>query len=1052
MKARNFVWAMLPFLATCSQGTEAAAPPLEAQAKALGTIPPSEVAAWRQVGSSGNPDGRFLQAAAFDEKREVVVLLGGATVGPSDATPECNQDLWEWSLATGQWTRRTGTGPAPSARAGAAMAYDSTDNLFVLFGGRSCNGVAYQDTWEWNPTSGAWTERTSTGARPSARSQHGMVYQRSTGRILLFGGGTSNAVAADGAVADGTRVSTSLKDTWEYDPVAQSWTDRSPSTGPGPRHDLGLVWDATRNRAILVGGLQITLAGATPVPKQDTWEWDPAGPGTWTDRTAAGPKPSPRYGHAMAYDGSRKKIVLFGGWNIDTSGSKNDLWEWDPTGFAWTQRLSGSEGGLPAARTYASLVADNATGRLELVAGAVQARGFGIEVTPGYYASGSNEVWDLDTTTLTFTDRTAPQDLPIARSGHVMAYNPSTRRVYLFGGDDPVAMTPPTNDLWEWDGKTWTQVVTDKGPPGVVDAGMAYDPVRKSLILYGGYGGTAFGGPPQTDTWEWDSTARQWTKLNPASNPGQATNHRMVTDTARGRILLFPAPDNHVWEWDGSNTTWTDRTLISLAMAPLSSDSPVMAYDEGRRKLFLYGGWSKDSSVAQSTSAFWEWDPITAGWSVRDPGDALDSFGSLVPAYDSIRQRVILLTDAPDGANSQTWELEAKALRWYVRTLASQPPVRSGTCMAFDAGRGVAVLFGGAVNGAAVANDTWEYKVTDLGSGEGCTADFATLCASGNCVDGVCCDTASCTGNCKSCNVPGSEGTCKLAPAGTEVSGSCGDGQACDAAGACKSKNGQSCGGSATCASGYCVDGICCDSACTGACVACNLSGRTGTCSPYPAGTDPESQCTVGTGACKSTCDGVGACGFPDRATACGTCTFCDGKGQCSIEALYCSSSGGTTGTTSDPGKGGAGGSVSGSGGRGTGGTGGNSTSPKGGSGGTSSGAGGTAGSGGSISTLASGSGGAGGSAAGSAGASQGGGGGLPTAGSGGSSGRLDDGGTASRDSGRDGVDPSLTVKLTRSGCSCAVGGAQAPRSGLVLPFALVTAALLASRLRRRRR
>ena len=47
-------------------------------------------------------------------------------------------------------------------------------------------------------------------------------------------------------------------------------------------------------------------------------------------------------------------------------------------------------------------------------------------------------------------------------------------------------MQQPFDDLWEWDGTTWAEVITDVRPSARSDAGLAYDPVRKSLILYGG--------------------------------------------------------------------------------------------------------------------------------------------------------------------------------------------------------------------------------------------------------------------------------------------------------------------------------------------------------------------------------------------------------------------------------------------------------------------------------------------------------------------------------------------------------------------------------------
>jgi hypothetical protein len=52
----------------------------------------------------------------------------------------------------------------------------------------------------------------------------------------------------------------------------------------------------------------------------------------WTQKEDIGP--SPRYGHAMAYEAARQRVVLFGG-SGGSSALLNDTWGWD--GVAWTQ-------------------------------------------------------------------------------------------------------------------------------------------------------------------------------------------------------------------------------------------------------------------------------------------------------------------------------------------------------------------------------------------------------------------------------------------------------------------------------------------------------------------------------------------------------------------------------------------------------------------------------------------------------------------------------------------------------------------------------------------
>jgi hypothetical protein len=913
MKPQKSAVVALLVLATCTQGSQSDnGSNVESPKVKLGQVPASEVAVWQKVGSSTSPDARYLQASAFDEARKVVVVFGGISYDMSMGTGSVSQDTWEWNPATSKWTRRTLDGAKPDARSGAAMAYDSARAKFILFGGRAGSGYNLEDTWEWDPATGAWTDVGPTGGHPSARAQHSMVFEKSTGKVLLFGGGRSTPTSNDG-----TGVTISLGDTWEYDPVAKTWAARTVTASPSVRNDSALVWDATRKRAILFGGIQVDIAGAPGVPKQDTWEWDPEA-GTWTEKAASGTRPSQRYGHAMAFDATGNKVVLYGGWDMGNGMVKSDVWDWDPAG-AWKQRLTGTEAGAPTGRMYAAMVSDDARDRMIIVGGASSAQSGGVVVGGAggsvaitsdaavamadmmFSPYASREIWELDPVTPAWSDKTPPLDAPTSRQSPAMAFNPLTGKTCLFGGGDTFS-GQLLNDYWEWDGKTWTQVQKNAAPDPRIYSAMAFDPARKSMILFGGVGNTS---GAYSDTWELTSDGK-WIKLSPAKSPGGLMGPSMTTDTTRKKILLFggtliydyskdpnpvPYPDpsqNAVWEWDGATMTWTDRSPPDTTNVAHRQQNPAIAYDEARQKLFLYEG----TNWGNMPSSFYEWDPVTAGWALRDTGDGLNYGYNYYAVYDSQRRREVILTGANSSMGSQeVWELDSVGPTWYVREMSTGPGMHYGSAMVFDSVRGVVVFFGGnnGIYGVNVPADTWEYKVTGWGNGEGCTAATASQCASGFCVDGVCCNVAACTGACKSCNVAGSEGTCVLVKAGTEVAGSCDSGKACDGTGTCKTKNSTACTSGAECASGFCVDGVCCDSACDGACVSCNQEGRVGKCTPYQAGTDPQTECGNGTGACKSTCDGVGNCAYPQYTVKCGDCLNCDGYGSCSSYDYTCS-------------------------------------------------------------------------------------------------------------------------------------------------------------------
>jgi hypothetical protein len=397
---------------------------------------------------------------------------------------------------------------------------------------------------------------------------------------------------------------------------------------------------------------------------------------------------------------------------------------------------------------------------------------------------------------------------PQSRIAPAMAFCLSTGKIYVFGGEASVGSNV-LDDTWEWDGNSWSQVGSDIRPSGRAEAAMAYDPSRKSLIMFGGWTNPPL--PPYAtpdgvlaDTWEWSCGTRQWSQLLPTASPDPVQAHGMVTDSGRAKVLLFggqrsvyayPYPDpmsNAVWEWEGAKTSWTNRTPGPLTVAPTGRYFPLLSFDEGRQKMFFFDG-RIDGDGTPAKSVFWEWDPVSAGWNLQQSADILD-FDSSSPvtrvAYDSLRRRQVMFTDATSllttATGVETWELDTKGPTWYVRVLSTGPSPRAAAAMAFDSLRGVMVLFGG----DSGSNEVWEYKVTKLGNGEGCTAATASTCASGFCVDGVCCSSASCSGACQSCVVAGHEGTCVQAAAGTEVPGSCAGGLACDGNGNCKTKDG----------------------------------------------------------------------------------------------------------------------------------------------------------------------------------------------------------------------------------------------------------------------
>jgi len=297
----------------------------------------------------------------------------------------------------------------------------------------------------------AWSLRTPTKS-PGARALSAMAYDAARKRTVLYGGQGPN----------GTGGTQYFFDTWEWD--GTTWADRA-TTGPRlsgwPAQGVAMAYDSARGVAVMLG--QNETAGA-----METWEWN----GTaWSQRSAT--SPPRRTGHALAYDATRARTVLFGG--TSSTGSLGDTWEWD--GTTWANKTPST--GV-SARYWHSMTYDDRRKVVVLFGGA--------------------GVTDLDTWEWNGTAWTRLSLTPGARFGHVMAFDTARGRSIVFGGRDS-ALTQYSNTV-ERIGTTWTTTTTS-GPPFLERASMAFHAATGDTILFGGYQqavGQYFGG-----TWTYRS-------------------------------------------------------------------------------------------------------------------------------------------------------------------------------------------------------------------------------------------------------------------------------------------------------------------------------------------------------------------------------------------------------------------------------------------------------------------------------------------------------------------------------------------------------------------
>jgi len=293
--------------------------------------------------------------------------------------------------------------------------------------------------------------------------------------------------------------------------------------------------------------VSVLLSLAATAPAQASWT-----------RLYPAASPSQRGQFAFAADPVRGSVLLFGG-NINNSGITAELWQWN--GSTWTL-LAPAVG--PSPRVGSAMAFDKHLGRIVL---------FG-----GY--SGSTylqDTWEWNGTS--WSART-PTSRPSGREEHAMAYDPVRQVTLLFGGTSGAG---DFGDLWEWNGTTWQQRTFGAGPAPRQSTALAFDPNLNAMLLFGGVSSLLNG--PSDDTWSWNGQI--WQLLQPMTPPYSRSQHRMVTDAARRRVVLLggaPAYDPFVWEWDGTN--W--QCVFVSSPTPRAGEG--MAFDATRREVVVYGG------------------------------------------------------------------------------------------------------------------------------------------------------------------------------------------------------------------------------------------------------------------------------------------------------------------------------------------------------------------------------------------------------------------------------------------------------------------------------
>jgi len=274
----------------------------------------------------------------------------------------------------------------------------------ILYGGLPSsfgpqNPGPRHDIWIQDFSRGdAWVPLEPTGAAPPSRTFHVAIFDSLRDRMLIFGGGSKEAV---------------LNDLWSLSLAGSPHWERVMAIGPAPepRTAASAIYDPINDEMVVFGGGGIG---------NDTWVLGLSGAPVWRKLSPLGQIPPARREHTAIFDPGSQRMIIFGG-NTSTRSYDNDVWALslnEPV--TWTQIMVPPP--RPLGRSNHVAVGDPQLGRMIVEGG-----------TDGAIAGW--DVWELTLSAEPTWRQLQPAGLGLLYwADHSGVFDPMARRIVLFGG------------------------------------------------------------------------------------------------------------------------------------------------------------------------------------------------------------------------------------------------------------------------------------------------------------------------------------------------------------------------------------------------------------------------------------------------------------------------------------------------------------------------------------------------------------------------------------------------------------------------------------------
>ena len=300
-----------------------------------------------------------------------------------------------------------------------------------------------------------------------------------------------------------------------------------------------------------------------------------AAPLAWK-KLAAGA--SERFAFASAFDAKRDCVIVHGG-ESNTKGQfglHDDLWSYNAKDNTW-QAVT-ARGTPPSRRGYHMAAYDSKRGLVWLFGGA------------GDGFAPLDDLWKLDTATMTWTQLTPAGAKPGPRFSAGFAYDAPRDELVLYSGCK--AFFQPENawpDVWTYDieKNTWTK--RKSAAPGRWQAACALDPDGGVLVVHGGFDGKS---NAHSDAMSYSLADDKWTDLGKGFKPTEA--HAAVWDPIAHEMIVYGGTSgaknglDQVWAFDPKSKKWSQ--LAVKGEGPGSRAYHALVWDPNEKSVWAFGG------------------------------------------------------------------------------------------------------------------------------------------------------------------------------------------------------------------------------------------------------------------------------------------------------------------------------------------------------------------------------------------------------------------------------------------------------------------------------